>query len=183
MTALRRIGTLWAIAALGLGPTRAAYAEGEPARAALGAGVAIPVLNHALYGPGVLAQGGADLPLGDGQSQRLRFLGRWIGLATTGARADIGSLEAAFRLYPKWGRGLLFEVGTGALFEVERLQLNLPGRSLDESNTRFGMPATAAAGFGLGRRIELEAGYAQLLFFREQPRTVGIVHVSIGGRL
>lgn len=55
------------IVALVLSPARVARAEAEGARAALGAGVAIPVLNHALYGPGVIAQGGADLPLGAGE--------------------------------------------------------------------------------------------------------------------
>jgi hypothetical protein len=178
-------GTLSAIvvAALALGPARIARAEAEGARAAVGAGVAIPVVNHALYGPAVIAQGGADLPLGTGDAHRLRLLGRWIGLATTGARADIGSLEGAWRFYPRWGGGLLFEIGTGVLFEIERLELNLPGRSLDESNTRVGMPASVAVGFGLWRRIELEVGYQQLLFFGDQPRTAGIAHASIGGRL
>lgn len=171
------------LAALVLGPARVARAEAEGARAAVGAGVAIPVVNHALYGSGVMAQGGADLALGTGEAQRLRILGRWIGLATTGARADIGSLEATWRVYPAWGGGLLFELGTGALFEVERVQLDLPGRSLDESNTRAGVPASAAVGIGLGRRVELEVGYQQILFFREQPRTAGIAHFAIGGRL
>lgn len=171
------------VVSLALGTVGVAYAEGEDApRAVAGVGVAVPVLTHTLYGPGVLVQAGAELPLGDGDAQRLRILGRWIGLATTGARADLGMVEAAWRIYPR-GKRLRFELGTGVLFEIERLEMNLPGRSLDESNTRAGMPASVAFGFGLGRRIELEVGYQQLLFFGDQPRTAGIAHASIGGRL
>lgn len=161
-----------------------AHAEGEGApRAAVGVGVALPVLNRTLYGAGVLVQGGADFPLGSGEAQRLRLLARWTGVATAGARADLGSLEAAWRLYPSWGKGLLFEVGTGVMIEVERLQLNLPTRSLDESSTRGGIPASVAVGFGLWRRIELELGYQQLFFLRSDPWTAGMGHASIGGRL
>jgi hypothetical protein len=178
-----RSGAIFALAVWAMG-ARVAHAEGEVAlRVAAGVGVAVPVLNHALYEPGVLVQGGADFPLGSGEAQRLRVLGRWIGLATIGARADLGSVEAGWRVYPSWGRGLFLEIGSGVLFEVERVRLKLPDRSLDESNTRVGMPVSVAAGFGLWRRVELELGYQQLIFFREQPGTVGIAHASIGGRL
>ena len=167
-----------------LGTSAIARAEGNDAtRVAAGAGIAVPVLNRTLYGPGELVQGGADFPLGNGEAQRLRVLARWIGLVTTGARADLGLVEAAWRLYPSWGKGLLFEIGAGALFEVERLQLNLPGRAVDASNARVGMPASAAIGFGLWRRVELEVGYQQLFFIRGEPWTAGIGHASIGGRL
>ena len=69
------------------------------------------------------------------------------------------------------------------LVEVERLRLNLPARSLDESNTRVGMPASIAIGITRWRRVELEIGYRQLLFFHDEPRTAGLAQVSIGGRL
>ena len=172
------------VLALVLGTSAVARAEGDSTpRIAAGGGLAVPVVNRTRYGVGELVQAGADFPLGSGEGQRLRLLGRWIGLATTGARADLGLVEAAWRIYPSWGKGLLFEVGAGALFEVERLQLNLPTRSVDTSNTRVGVPASAAVGFGFWRRVELEIGYQQLFFLREPPWTAGLAHASIGGRL
>jgi hypothetical protein len=164
--------------------TTRAHAEGnEDPRAVAGAGVALPVVNRTLYGAGAFVQGGADFPLGSGETHRLRLLGGWIGLDTVGAHTDLGRVEAAWRVYPGWGKGLLFELGGGALFEVERLQLNLPGRALDASKTRAGVPLSAAVGFGLWRRIELELGYQELLFLRGDPWTYGLAHLSIGGRL
>lgn len=160
-----------------------ALAEGEGTRAAVGAGLAVPAWNRSLYDAGLFAQGGVDAPLGSGETQRLRLLGRWLGLAATGMRSDTVSLEASWRVYPPWGRGLLFEIGSGAMFEVERLRLSLPSRDIDASNTRAGMPVSLAVGFGLWRRAEIEAGFQQFLFFREQPRAVGIAHLSLGGRL
>jgi hypothetical protein len=177
------LGAASATAPGALAAEEARAADERTTRVAVGIGVAVPALNYALYDAGVIAQGGADFPLGDGRTHRLRLLGRWVGLATDGARADLGSVESAWRIYPSWGRGLLLELGAGTLLEVERFQLNLSGRSLDESRGRAGVPASVAVGFGLRQQLEVEVGYRQLFFLREEPRTVGIAHALIGGRL
>ncbi len=167
-----------------VGANSTAHAEeGETARAVAGAGLALPVLNRTLYGAGIMVHGGADFPLGSGETHRLRLLGRWVGLETPGARADLGYGEAAWRVYPAWGKGLLVELGAGALLEVERLRLDLPGRPIEASNTRVGVPLSAAIGFGLWRRIELEVGYQELFFLRGGPWTSGLAHLTLGGRL
>lgn len=167
-----------------VGTSTGAHAEGsEEPRAVAGAGVALPVVNRTLYGAGAFVQGGADFPLGNGETHRLRLLGRWIGLDTVGAHADLGHVAVAWRVYPAFGKGLLVELGTGALFEVERLRLNLPGRALDASRTRVGVPLSLAVGFGLWRRIELELGYQELFFLRGAPWTSGLAHLSLGGLL
>ena len=61
-----------------VGANSTAHAEeGETARAVAGAGLALPVLNRTLYGAGIMVHGGADFPLGSGETHRLRLLGRW----------------------------------------------------------------------------------------------------------
>ena len=163
--------------------TSPALAEGTDLHAVATAGIARPMMNHALYGLGPTATVGADLALGRGDVHRAIAFVRWTGLPATGARADIGSIEAAWRWQPSWAQGAFAQLGSGMLFEVERLSLILPGHTLDESNTRFGAPLSVALGFRAGAHVELEVGYQQLVFFRQEPRTVGIPHASIGGRL
>ena len=148
-----------------------------------GVGLAVPVVNRTRYDPGPRVRAGADLRLGTGGTQRLRFVAGWIGLATSAARGAIGQLEATWRVSPSWGRGVYFDVGSGLALEVERLQLDLPEQSVAASTTRVGLSASGAIGIGLGRWVELELGYQQLLFFNEQPRTAGIAHITLGGKL
>lgn len=169
------------LAALGSSPAHA-DADG-PTRVIGGIGVAVPLVSHTLYDVGVLVQGGADLPLGTSGTHRLRVVGGWIGLATTGARVDLGLVQAAWRIAPSWGRGVHLDVGSGLVFEVERFRLDLPGPSVMVASTRVGMPASIAVGIGLGRWVELEVGYQQLVFFNALHRTAGIAHATIGGRL
>lgn len=176
---MRAAGVSLALGALIAAPARA---DDSP-RALAGAGIAVPVFAHTLYGAGVRVQAGAELPLGTEQPQWIRVVGRWVGLATTGARADLGMVEAAWRVAPAWATRLRFELGLGVLVEVERLRLSLPARTLDESTTRVGMPASAAVAVELWRRVELELGYQQLVFVGDQPRTAGIVHAALGARL
>ena len=148
-----------------------------------GVGLAVPVVNRTRYDPGPRVRAGADLRIGAGGTQRLRFVAGWIGLATSGARVDLGQLEAIWHVSPSWGRGVYFDVGSGLALEVERLKLDLPEQSVAASTTRVGLPASGAIGLGFGRWVELELGYQQLLFFNEQPRTAGIAHITLGGRL
>jgi hypothetical protein len=167
-----------------LGPIGVARAEPEAAPRAIAAvGVVAPVLSHTLHGAGVLVEGGAELPLGDRDAPRLRLRARWIGLATPGARADLVAAEAIWRITPSWATRLRFEVGSGVLLEFERLQLTLPERTLDASTTRIGLPVSAGIALALGRWVELAVGYQQLLLLGDQPRTAGLAHASIGGRL
>lgn len=166
------------LAALGSAP---ADAEGDDAsRVTAGVGVAVPVVNHRRYDLGVLAHGGADLRLG---CHRLIVEGGWIGLATTGARVDVGLVEASWRVSPSWARGIRFDVGSGLVLEVERMQLELPGQGLSVSTTRGGMPASVAIGVNLGRWVELEVGYQQLVYFNAPSHSAGVAHATIGGRL
>jgi len=167
-----------------LGPIGVARAEPEAAPHAIAAvGVVAPLLSRTLHGAGVLVEGGAELPLGDRDASRLRLRARWIGLATPGARVDLVMAEAAWRITPSWATRLRFEVGSGVLLEYERLQLTLPERALADSTTRIGLPVSVGVALALGRWLELAVGYQQQLLLGDQPRTAGLAHASIGGRL
>lgn len=167
-----------------LGTLDVARAEPEAAPRAIAAvGVVAPLLSHTLHGAGVLVEGGAELPLDERHARRLRVRGRWIGLASPGARADLVMAEAAWRITPSWARWLRLEVGSGVLLERERLQLTLPERTLDATATRLGLPLSVGTALALGRWLELAVGYQQLLLLGDQPRTAGLAHASIGGRL
>lgn len=172
-----------AFGAVVVGTPGDAWGQASDTHAIASVGIARPMMNHALYGFGPTAAAGADFALGNGDAHRMLTFGRWIGLPATGARADIGSLEAAWRWQPQRANGGFVQVGAGLLFEVERLMLTLPGRSVDESHTRVGAPLSIAVGFRAWSHVEVDVGYQQIVFFREQPRTVGVPHLSIGGRL
>lgn len=174
------IGALIVAAAAG----SSARADGDdPIRVTAGVGLVVPVVNHTLYDAGVRARGGAELPVGAAGRHRLRVGAGWIGLATAGARVDVGLIEAAWRVVPSWGRGVRFELGSGLVFEVERFRLELPGQAVAMSSARGGVPASASVGVGLGRWVELELGYQQLLYVNAPSRSAGLAHLTLGGRL
>lgn len=163
-----------------LGGSHVGADDDNAVRVIAGVGVAVPIVNHRLYDVGVLAHGGADLPLGN---HRLIVEGGWVDLATAGARVDVGLVEASWRVSPSWARGVRFDVGSGFVLEVERFQLEVPGQGVSMSTMRGGMPASVAIGIGLGRWVELELGFRQLLYFNAPSHSPGIAHGTIAGRL
>lgn len=151
-----------------------------PARAIASVGVAIPLVNHRLYDVGVVARGGADLPVGN---RRLIVDGGWIGFATTGARVDAFLARASYRVSPSWARGVRFDFGSGLVLEVERVHLELPGQRVAMSTTPAGVPASIAIGMGFGRWVGLELGYQQLFYVNAFAHSAGIAYAALGGRL
>lgn len=158
-----------------------AHAESVRARPLFDAGVAIPVRTYTLYGAGLRLRGGVELSFCETSRHRLLVDGQWIGLAINGARVDVGVVGAWWRMY--LGPRFHVDVGTGLVAALQRQELVLPERTVDDQTTSAGTQLAASVGLSLGHSLEVELGYQQLVYVQASPRTAGFGHASIGLKL
>ncbi|MBP9085747.1 MAG: hypothetical protein KBG15_06495 [Kofleriaceae bacterium] len=155
-----------------------ANAEPVRARPLFDAGIAMPVRTYTLYGAGLRLRGGMEVAFCEPSRHRLIVDGQWIGLAINGARVDVGVVGAWWRMY--LGPRFHVDVGTGLVAALQRQELVLPERSVDDQALRAGTQLAASLGLSLGHGLEVELGYQQILYFQVSPRTAGFGHASIG---
>lgn len=158
-----------------------AHAEPVRARPLFEVGVAIPVRTYTLYGVGLRLRGGMEVAFCDTSRHRLLVDGQWIGLAINGARVDVGVVGAWWRMY--LGPQFHVDVGTGLVAALQRQELVLPERTVDDQTLRAGTQLAASLGLSLGHGLEVELGYQQILYVQASPRTAGFGHASIGLKL
>ena len=162
-------------------------AEAAGPRVGLDAGMALPLLDLALYGPGAWAEASLELPLGDAGQHGALVSGEWTGLATAGARTDLGSFSGVFRAHLTGNEASLvrlsLDLGAGALVDAERLEFTLGSRRITAHQTRFGVPLRAGIQVEVGRATEVVLGYEHSLFLHDQPRTIAVARLGFGVRL
>ncbi|WP_394828151.1 hypothetical protein [Pendulispora albinea] len=104
----------------------------------------------------------------------------------TGAHLDVVSARASYRLYPfRAGGGVGLHVGAGAglLVARDRIALELPARTVESTDMRFGFPLEVEAGWTFGRHIDLSLRHTLAVFTEDQPRTFRYWALALGGHL